>query len=85
MLLHMKRTTLILHPSLDAELRRRATAEHRTLTEVVEQALRLGLRSPKGRRPSVALPSYDLGPFLLDPMDRATFGEPTRRPRSREG
>jgi len=38
----------------------------------------------KGQRRRVALPSYDLGPFLLDPSERATFGEPTRRPRTRE-
>ena len=87
MYLHMKRTTLILHPSLDAELRRRAAAESRTLTEVVERALRLGLRTvePEHRR-RVALPSYDLGPFLLDPADPGAFTEPVRRPRTgREG
>ena len=82
MFIHMKRTTLILHPTLDTELRQRAAAEGRTLTEVVERALRLGLRAidPERRR-RVALPSYDLGPFLLDPAERGAFAEPIRRPR----
>ena len=68
MLLHMKRTTLQIDPLLVAELRRRAASEGRTLTEVLEHALRAGLAAPReGKRPRVALPSYDLGPFLADP------------------
>ena len=60
---HMKRTTLILDDELIAELRRRAAGERVTLTEVVERTLRLGLATP-ARRARIALPSYDLGPFL---------------------
>ncbi len=68
---HMKRTTLVLDPSLYAELRRRAAAEGRTLTEVVERTLRLGLEAhASSRRTRVQLPSYDLGPFLADPARR---------------
>jgi hypothetical protein len=63
MLIHMKRTTLLLDDGLHAELRRRAAAERITLTAVVERALRLGLAAPP-RRGRVTLPSYDLGPFL---------------------
>lgn len=74
MLSHMKRTTLILEASLYAELRRRAASEGRTLTEVVERSLRGGLQSPAGRRPRIVLPSYDLGPFLADPSNRAALG-----------
>jgi plasmid stability protein len=68
MLLHMRRTTLVLDPSLHAELKARAAAEGRTLTDVIEQALRAGLatRIPARRR-RVTLPSYDLGPFLVPP------------------
>ena len=59
---------MILDPALDAELRRRAIAQRRTLTEVVEHTLRVGLESPTGgRRARLTLPSYDLGPFLVDP------------------
>jgi ribbon-helix-helix CopG family protein len=68
MLLHMKRTTLVLDAALYAALKRRAATEGRTLTDVVERALRLGLSAPSpARRPRVALPSYDLGPFLVRP------------------
>lgn len=68
MLSHMKRTTLQIDVALYAELRRRAAAEGRTLTEVLERTLRAGLAAPReARRPRVALPSYDLGPFLADP------------------
>lgn len=68
----MKRTTLILDSALYAELRRRAAAEGRTLTETVEQVLRRGLEGAgSARRARIALPSYDLGPFLIDPRRRA--------------
>ncbi len=61
----MKRTTLLLNDALYTELRRRAALEGRTLTDVVERALRGGLAaSDPPRRRRVTLPSYDLGPFL---------------------
>ncbi len=79
MLLHMKRTTLQLDTGLHAELRRRAASEGRTLTEVVERAWRAGLEgATASRRPRVTLPSYDLGPFLVDPS------RPGRLPRPAE-
>ena len=78
MLSHMKRTTLVLDSALYAELRRRAAAEGRTLTETVEQVLRRGLEGTGGaRRPRIALPSYDLGPFLFDPRRRGRGAGPT--------
>ncbi len=77
MLPHMKRTTLILDPALHAELRRRAAAEGRTLTETLERALRAGLEAlAPGRRGPPRLPSYDLGPVLVDPADRDALDEP---------
>lgn len=79
MLMHMKRTTLQLEPALLAELRRRAATEGRTLTEVLERTLRLGLAAAAdARRVRVELPSYDLGPFLADPA------RPGRLPRPDE-
>jgi hypothetical protein len=70
----MKRTTLVLDPGLYAELKRRAAAEGRTFTDVLERTLRLGLQAEAGlRRGRERLPSYDLGPFLLDPSDRAAW------------
>ena len=74
MLSHMKRTTLILDAALYADLKKRAAAEGRTLTEIVEHALRLGIQaSGSGRRGRTRLPSYDLGPFLADPADRSAL------------
>lgn len=70
MFAHMKRTTLVLDPALDAELRRHAAAHGRTLVETVEHLLRLGLAAGGPRRARIHLPSYDLGPFLLDPARR---------------
>ena len=79
MLMHMKRTTLQLDETLFAELRRRAAAEGRTLTEVVERTLRAGLGALREhRRVRIVLPSYDLGPFLADPA------RPGRLPRPAE-
>jgi len=81
MLLHMKRTTLQIDPLLVAELRRRAASEGRTLTEVLEHALRAGLAAPReGKRPRVALPSYDLGPFLADPGRPGKLPQPELEP-----
>ena len=69
MLSHMKRTTLVLDEALYANLKALAAAEGRTLTEIVERTLRLGLGAERpGRHPRQALPSYDLGPFLVDPQ-----------------
>ena len=68
MLSHMKRTTLVLDAGLYAQLRRRALQEHRTLTDVVERCLRVGLSATSGpRQDTVVLPSFDLGPFLVEP------------------
>jgi hypothetical protein len=77
MLLHMKRTTLQIEPLLIAELRRRAAAESRTLTDVLEHVLRAGLAAPREpQRARVALPSYDLGPFLADPARPGRLPQP---------
>lgn len=71
----MKRTTLLLDPSIYREMKRRAAVQGRTLTEIVERVLRAGLAAPAARRGRVVLPSYDLGPFLADPSDRAGSSE----------
>ncbi len=79
MITHMKRTTLLLDTALYAELKRRAAAEQRTLTDVVERALRAGLRGARGRESRHAIPSYDLGPYLEDPARRTHQApEPSR-------
>ncbi len=81
MLSHMKRTTLVMDSALYARLKRRAADDGRTLSDVVEQALRLGLEVlASGRRGRVSLPSYELGPFLVDPARRESFGAIVARP-----
>jgi cytochrome P450 len=83
MLLHMKRTTLLLDPGIYADLKRRAAREGRTLTDVVEEALRLGARAQAARRRGrEKLPSYDLGPFLVDPGDRVAIAGLPALPRA---
>jgi hypothetical protein len=73
----MKRTTLLLDLGLYSELKRRAADQGRTLTDIVEQALRLGLAAAGARRRGrVALPSYDLGPFLVPPAEHPGFVAP---------
>ena len=78
MFLHMnKRTTLVLDSTLYAELKARAVREGRTLADVIERALRQGLeRRGAARRPRLKLPSYDLGPFLVDPSNRTAWDRP---------
>ena len=80
MLTHMKRTTLLLDTALYAELKRRAAAEQRTLTEIVERTLRAGLRGARRRDVRHAIPSYDLGPYLENPArrDAPAGSEPER-------
>jgi len=79
--MHMKRTTLILDPGLYARLKQQAAREGRTLSDVVERALRLGLDAMTGgHRARVALPSYELGPYLVDPADRESFAGLTAGP-----
>lgn len=80
---HMiRRTTLQIDAALYRELKARAAREGRTLTDVLERTLRAGLdpaRAP--RRPALTLPSYDLGPFRIDPGDRDAWPPPGERRR----
>lgn len=74
----------MLEAGLHRELKRRAASEGRTLTALVERALRTGLAAEgRGRRPALRLPSYDLGPFLIDPAAAADDSDsgPRRTPR----
>ena len=80
----MKRTTLVLDSGLYAVLRRRALHEGRTLTDVVERSLRAGLHAAAAPgRETITLPSFDLGPFLVelsaDSLDR--LGDEPEPPR----
>jgi hypothetical protein len=71
MLFHM-RTTLVIDDELFRELKRRAADEGRTLSEVTQEALRLGLAPRQARRrpKRVKLPSFHMGKPLVDLADR---------------
>ncbi len=69
MAFHMK-TTLNIDATVMAELKREAARQGRTMSELVETALRLLLRSQKKRKTLLALPTFDGGEPLVDIADR---------------
>lgn len=66
---HMK-TTLNIHPSTMARLRREAARRGCTMSELVESALRLLLQAPKARTELPPLPTFKSGGHLIDIADR---------------
>jgi Arc/MetJ family transcription regulator len=66
---HMK-TTLNIDDTIMAELKREAARQGRTMSELVESALRLLLRSHRKREKLVALPTFHSGGTLIDIADR---------------
>jgi plasmid stability protein len=64
------KTTLNIDDTVMAELRREAARRGRTMSELVETALRLMLRSPRRREPLPPLPSFHSGGALVDIADR---------------
>ena len=66
---HMK-TTLNIDATVMADLKREAAQQGRTMSELVETALRLLLRSQKKRKPLPDLPTFDGGEPLVDIADR---------------
>ncbi len=69
MAFHMK-TTLNIDDTVMAELKREAVRQGRTMSELVETALRLLLRSQGKQRPIPALPKFRSGGALVDVADR---------------
>jgi hypothetical protein len=69
MALHMK-TTLNIDDTVMAELKREAVRQGRTMSEMVETALRLLLRSQRKRDPPPPLPRFRSGGTLVDIADR---------------
>lgn len=69
MVIHMK-TTLNIDDSVMARLRREAARTGRTMSELVETALRNLLRPRRGRETLPPLPSFDGGGALVDIADR---------------
>jgi len=69
MVYHMK-TTLNIDDTVMASLRREAARTGRTMSELVETALRQLLRRPSGVIELAPLPSFDSGGALVDVADR---------------
>ena len=64
------KTTLNIDDKVMAELKREAARQGRTMSEMVESALRLLLRSHRRREKVVALPTFRSGGALVDIADR---------------
>jgi plasmid stability protein len=64
------KTTLNIDDTVVAELKREAARQGRTMSELVETALRLLLRSQRKRVPLPDLPKFDGGKPLVDIADR---------------
>jgi hypothetical protein len=69
MVFHMK-TTLQIDDRVFVKLKRYAAAQGRTMSDVVETALRRLLESRPERGPLPPLPSFDGGGTLVDVADR---------------
>ena len=69
MVCHMK-TTLNIDDTVMAELKREATRQGRTMSELVETALRLSFRSQRKRPKIPPLPKLHGGGELVDIADR---------------
>lgn len=64
------KTTLVIDDSVMTRLRERAARENRTLSELVEAALRLLLDQGPPPRALPPLPAFDSGGSLVDVADR---------------
>lgn len=69
MAFHMK-TTLNIDDKVMAELKREAARQGRTMSDLVETALRLLLRSPRRREALPPLPAFHSGGTLVDVANR---------------
>ena len=66
---HMK-TTLNIDDTVMAQLKREAARQQRTMSELVETALRSLFRSQKKRQDIPPLPTFHSGGALIDVADR---------------
>ncbi|MGD8375566.1 MAG: ribbon-helix-helix protein, CopG family [Acidobacteriota bacterium] len=64
------KTTLNIDETIMARLKREAARQRRTMSALVEEALRMLLRSRKGARDLPPLPSFQSGGALVDVADR---------------
>lgn len=69
MLSNMK-TTMNLPDALMAELKKRASEEHRTVTSIVEESLRRHLETDRSPQHRCALPTWNSGGYRVDIDDK---------------
>ena len=74
MVFHMK-TTLVIDDTVLARLRREAARQDRTISELVEAALRAFLRDQRQRRDLAPLPTFSSGGATVDVADRNALYE----------
>lgn len=73
MIIHMARSTLVINDRCLTDLKRLAAERHQTLSAVVDEFLREGLRrarAAKRQSVSVVLPSYPMGKPKVNLADR---------------
>jgi hypothetical protein len=70
MVFHMKKTTLNIDDTVMAQLKREAARQGRTMSELVETALRNLFRSQKKPQELPPLPTLHSGGTLVDVADR---------------
>lgn len=66
----MKKTTLNIDDTVMADLKREAARQGRTMSELVETALRLMLSPQRKQKALPPLPTFDSGGELVDIADR---------------
>ncbi len=69
-MVHDMKTTLNIHDSLVARLKREAARRGRAMSDLVEEALSLLFRSPKEKRDLPPLQTFHGGEELVDISDR---------------
>jgi hypothetical protein len=74
MVFHMK-TTLNIDDKVMLELKREAARQGRTMSELVETALRLLLRAPRKKTELPPLPTFHSGGAFADVADRNALYE----------
>ena len=72
MIYHMKRTTLILDERAFRELKKLSAAEGRTLSDLVNQVIQMGLATYKKppQKSRTTLPKFSMGAPMVDLADR---------------
>ena len=78
MVFHMK-TTMMIDDGVMTRLREEAARQNRTLSELIEAALRMFLDRPVQARPLPPLPSFQGGPPGVDVADRDALEEAMSR------